>query len=411
MGEAADACVVGGGPAGLMAAEVLARAGHRVILADAMPSVGRKFLLAGKGGLNLTHAEPLPAFTARYGAEAERFAGLLADFGPQALRDWAAGLGIETFVGTSGRVFPAAFKAAPLLRAWVRRLRELGVQFLPRHRWQGFAEDGALRFATPDGERRIAARATILALGGASWPRLGADGGWVAILSGWGCAVTPLRPANCGFLASWSAPLAAHAGTPLKNIALHFGERVARGEMVISADGIEGGAVYALSAPLRDAIDRDGQALALLDLKPDLDLAAITQRLAKPRGRLSLSNWLRKSVNLTPAAVAVLREGAAPGSLDHPATLAQRIKAAPLRLSGVRPLAEAISTAGGLAFAEVDEQLMLTRRPGVFAAGEMLDWEAPTGGYLLTGCFASGRQAGLGASAWLLKTGKSSAIS
>ncbi|HLN24478.1 MAG TPA: TIGR03862 family flavoprotein [Patescibacteria group bacterium] len=401
MTERNSVCVVGGGPAGLMAAEVLSAGGARVTLCDAMPSVGRKFLLAGKGGLNLTHSEPLPAFTARFGDKAERFAGLFADFGPDALRAWSAGLGIDTFVGTSGRVFPAEFKAAPLLRAWVRRLRILGVQFRPRHRWTGFAEDGALCFDTPNGEQRLTADATVLALGGGSWPQLGSTGGWVALAEGLGLRVEPLKPANSGFVTAWSPFMAAHFGTPLKNVALSFGGQRIKGEMVLSEYGLEGGAVYALSAALREGIARDGQAVLSIDIKPDLSEAALVERLSKPRGRLSMSNSLRKSINLVPAAVALLREGADAADLADPVRLARRIKAVPVTLTACRPLAEAISTAGGIAFDELDEQLMARRRPGLFIAGEMLDWEAPTGGYLLTGCFATGSRAGQGALRWL----------
>ncbi len=394
-------CVIGGGPAGLMAAETAARGGGRVILCDAMPSVGRKFLLAGRGGLNLTHSEPLADFTLRYGAQAALFGRLFADFGPTELRAWAAELGVDTFVGTSGRVFPAEFKAAPLLRAWVRRLRDLGVAFRTRQRWSGFAEDGALRFLSDDGEWQMRPGATILALGGGSWPRLGSDGGWIRSLRSIGCRISPLRPSNCGFLVAWSAHMKPHFGHPLKAVALSFGERRLRGEAMLTDYGIEGGAVYALSAALRDAVRRDGGAILTIDLKPDLDEAALRERLERPHGRQSLSNRLRKAVNLTPAAVALLRETAAPADLASPGRLAGAIKALPIPLHGVRPLAEAISSAGGLCFDELDDGLMVRRRPGLFAAGEMLDWEAPTGGYLLTGCFATGRRAGHGALRWL----------
>lgn len=404
------AVVIGGGPAGLMAAEVISAQANRqngieVAVYDAMPSVGRKFLLAGKGGLNLTHSEPLPAFTARYGVHRDRFARLLADFGPDQLRSWAAGLGISTFIGTSGRVFPDEFKAAPLMRAWVRRLRAQGVAFHPRHRWTGFAPDGSPVFMTPDGEITAQADAILLALGGGSWARLGSDGAWIGPLSALGCHITPLRPANCGFLAEWTAHMQPHFGHPLKNIALSIGPHRVRGEAMITAYGIEGGAVYALSAWLRDAVEdaaASGQPATLhLDLKPDLDHAALLARLSKPCGRLSLSNWLRKAVGLTPAAVAVLRETTPPERLQNPADLCPAIKDVCLPLTAPRPMDEAISTAGGLAWDELDDALMLRRRPGLFCAGEMLDWEAPTGGYLLTGCFSTGWRAGKSLIDWL----------
>jgi len=396
-----DICVVGGGPAGLMAAETAVLGGARVVVCDSMPSVGRKFLLAGRGGLNLTHSEAMSAFVLRYGERAGLFQSLLAEFGPIELRAWAADLGIETFVGTSGRVFPAEFKAAPLLRAWIRRLRALGVVFHTRWHWSGFVDDGRLCFATPEGQRSLRSDATILALGGGSWPHLGSDGGWIAPLQKIGCQVHPLKPSNCGFLINWTSHMAPHFGCPLKAIAVTFGPRHLRGEIMLTDYGIEGGAVYALSAALRDAIARDGAAQVMIDLKPDLDDKAVRDRLDKARGRLSLSNWLRKSINLTPAAVALLRESTEKEDLTSPERLTHRIKNLPITLTGVRPLAEAISSAGGLCFSELNDDLMVRRRPGLFAAGEMLDWEAPTGGYLLTGCFATGRRAGHGALRWL----------
>lgn len=396
-------CVVGGGPAGLMAAETAAGGGARVIVCDAMPSVGRKFLLAGRGGLNLTHSEPRDAFISRYGTHADVFTGLLDEFGPEDLRAWARSLGIETFIGSSGRVFPSEFKAAPLLRAWVRRLRDLNVVFRPRHRWQGFAEDGALVFLSPQGEWRLAPDATVLAMGGGSWPHLGSDGGWIAPLRSIGCRIDPLRPSNCGFLVTWTDHMVPHFGQPLKAIALTFGGHRLRGEATLTEYGIEGGAIYPLSAALRNAIAADGRAVLMVDLKPDLSEETLVERLTRPRGRLSLSNWLRKTVNLTSTAVALLRETVPAESLTRPASVARAIKAVPLPLHGTRPLAEAISSAGGLSFDEVNGDLMLRRRPGLFAAGEMLDWEAPTGGYLLTGCFATGRHAALGAVRWLTR--------
>ncbi|MBI2236713.1 MAG: TIGR03862 family flavoprotein [Magnetospirillum sp.] len=380
--------IIGGGPAGLMAAEMLAGRGHAVHLFDAMPSVGRKFLLAGKGGMNLTHAEPLGRFTTRYGERADAFASLLAAFGPEQVRAWAAGLGIDTFVGSSGRVFPADFKAAPLLRAWLRRLRELGVTFHMRHRWLGW-RDGALRFAAPAGEVLASPAATVLALGGASWPQLGSDGGWVSLF---GVEVVPLKPANCGFDVAWSEHFRSRfAGQPLKAVALSFGGRTVRGEAMISDAGIEGGAVYTLSAALRDA----GEPTLFIDLKPDWSLDKLTAALARPRGSRSLATHLHRTTGLDGVALGLARE------LLGANITVEALKALPLRLKGPRPIAEAISTAGGIRFEALDDRLMLNSRPGVFAAGEMLDWEAPTGGYLLTGCFATGRRAGLGAAEWL----------
>jgi len=386
--------IVGGGPAGLMAAEIAARAGARVNVFEHMPSLGRKLLMAGRGGLNLTHSEPFDAFISRYGEAADFMAPLLTAFPPQALIDWCEGLGQTTFIGTSGRVFPRAMKASPLLRAWIARLNELGVQITTRAEWTGWNVDGALSFA--DGTVH-AADATILALGGASWPRLGADGGWASLLSD--IEIASLRPANCGFTVGWSAVLRdRHAGTPLKRIAITFGDRTVRGEAVITQDGIEGGAIYALSAALRDAIARDGSARLQIDLRPDLSADALAKRLEKSRGGASLSNHLRKQANLSPVAVALVQEALHTG-VDTP--LAQLIKAIPVRLTAPFGLARAISTAGGIARHEVNEHLMLRRRPGLFVAGEMIDWEAPTGGYLLQGCMATGVAAGQGSVDWL----------
>lgn len=371
-----------------MAAERLAAAGCEVTLYDRMPSPARKFLLAGRGGLNLTHSEPLDRFAARYGAAAEALAPHLHAFPPEALRAWAASLGQETFVGSSGRVFPAAFKATPLLRAWLARLASSGVMFRPHHRWTGWT-GRALGFETPGGPVLVEADVTVLALGGASWPRLGSDGAWVAAL---GIPVAPLRPANCGFLCAWSDIFRArHEGRPLKRVAAHFGGRVVRGEAVVTADGIEGGAIYALSAPLREAIAVQGEAVLELDLRPDLDRNELVARLGGPG--VSTANALRRA-GLDPTAASLVREQ------DHGRALPDRIKSARLRLTGTRPIARAISTAGGVPFAALDG-LMLRARPGVFLAGEMLDWEAPTGGYLLQACFSTGRAAGDQAAAWL----------
>lgn len=385
--------IIGGGPAGLMAAEKLAEAGFLVDLYDAMPSVGRKFLLAGKGGLNLTHSEPLPRFISRFGKDAERFTPWLEAFGPEQLRAWAAGLGVETFVGTSGRVFPLEFKSAPLMRAWVRRLRQLGVRFHANCKLLRFNESNGLELIGKEGEFTIQPDAALLAMGGASWPRLGSDGGWAGLLKGIGCLLAPFRPANCGFLVGWSSYMQPHFGSPLKTVALTFQGRRLKGEALIADYGIEGSAIYALSAALRDAIEADGEAILSLDLKPDLPLEAVHEKLSRPRGRLSLSNWLRKALGLSPVAIALIHECGAP--------TAESLKALPLRLTGTRPIAEAISTAGGLCFEELDGNFMLTRRPGLFAAGEMLDWEAPTGGYLLTGCISQGVSAAKGIENWL----------
>ncbi len=376
--------VIGGGPAGLMAAEVLGGAGCAVTVYERMPTVGRKLLMAGRGGLNLTHSEPREAFLSRYGEARGWLMPMLDAFPPSALRAWCESLGEETFVGSSGRVFPRSFKASPLLRAWLRRLASLGVRIETRHRWRGWDD--------------VAADATVLALGGASWPRLGSDASWVDILRERGVVISPLRPANCGFEVDWSDHLRERfAGQPLKRIALSFGAQRVRGEAMITAHGLEGGAVYALSAALREAILRDGRAVVSVDLLPDLDEADITRRLAEPRGARSLSTILRR-IGLSPAAVALLRESRLGTTA---AELAARIKSAPVIVVAARPIERAISTAGGIARAEVDESLMLKRVPGVFVAGEMLDWEAPTGGYLLQATFATAVAAAHGVMAYL----------
>jgi uncharacterized flavoprotein (TIGR03862 family) len=388
-----------------MAAEVLARAGVKVTVYDGMPSLGRKFLLAGRGGLNLTHSEPLDRFLARYGEIDPLLRGAIEHLPPEALRAWAEALGQETFVGSSGRVFPKAMKASPLLRAWLRRLGDLGVRFALRHRWLGWSDDGALRFAQGERDVLVKADAIVLALGGASWPRLGSDASWTELLAARGAAIAPLAPSNCGFTVAWSEAMQRSEGAPLKRIALAFGGRSVRGEAVITRDGLEGGAVYALSAPLRDAIARDGGAKLDVDLRPDIDAAALAGKLAAPRGKQSLSNVLRKALKLPPAATALLHEATtaqgrplASLSADE---LAALIKAVPVRLTGVQPVAAAISTAGGLRFDALDAHFMLKALPGVFAAGEMLDWEAPTGGYLLQACFSTGVAAAEGALRWL----------
>jgi uncharacterized flavoprotein (TIGR03862 family) len=399
--------VIGGGPAGLMAAETARAAGVEVDLYDAMGSVGRKFLLAGKGGLNLTHGEAPDRFVARYGTRQAEIGRWLAAFDAAALRAWAAELGVETFVGSSGRVFPQDLKAAPLLRRWVRRVRDAGVDFHMHHRWLGWQADGALRFATPQGERMIHAGATILALGGASWPQLGSDGGWVAPLQGAGVDIAPLQPANCGFELDWSDHLRSRfAGAPLKPVVAHWVDRhgMARsrqGEFVLSEYGIEGSLVYAIGAGLREQIAACGEARLMLDLVPGYTQAALADRLATPRGKHSIGDWLRRRAGLDAAKCALVFELTDQATRADPRALAARLKALPLRLRAPRPVVEAISTAGGVRLEALDETLMLRDRAGVFCAGEMLDWEAPTGGYLLTACFASGLLAGRGAARWL----------
>jgi hypothetical protein len=365
--------VIGGGPAGLMAAEVLAQEGVRVEVYDAMPSVGRKFLMAGKGGMNITHAEAFGDFLARYGARRDDIEPLLRSFPPEALREWIHGLGIETFVGTSGRVFPAGMKAAPLLRAWLHRLRERGVRFHARHRWCGWDGHGELRFVTPDGERSVNADALVLALGGGSWPQLGSDGAWVSLLAQRGIAIAPLRPANCGFDVRWSTHFRERfAGEPLKSVAATFGDIRKQGECVITEHGIEGGLIYALSAALRDEIDRSGHATLHLDLLPDLSSQRVQDEVAHPRASRSLSSHLQSRLGLKGVKANLLREALDAEQMHDPALLARTIKALPLRLVEARPLVEAISSAGGVAFEALDERLMLKQMPGVFCAGEML---------------------------------------
>lgn len=396
--------IIGGGPAGLMAAEVLGQAGVNVDLYDAMPSVGRKFLLAGVGGMNITHAEDYAAFVSRYAERAGDLRPLLDAFSPDSLREWIHGLGIDTFVGSSGRVFPSDMKAAPLLRAWLKRLRESGVQLHTRQRWLGWDEHGALRIAGPQGETQVEADATLLALGGGSWARLGSDGAWVPLLQNRGIAIAPLQPANCGFeVAGWSEHLREKfAGAPLKTVSLELpGEAPRKGEFVLTATGIEGSLVYALSAPIRNTINRDGAATVLLDLLPDRTLTQIASALARPRGSQSMAKHLHRQLKLDGVKAALLRELTDATTFQAPQALAAAIKALPIRLVRPRPLDEAISSAGGVPFEELDEGLMLRRLPGVFCAGEMLDWEAPTGGYLLTACFASGRAAAEGMLRWL----------
>ena len=405
--------VIGAGPAGLMAAEVLAQGGARVTIYERMPSAGRKFLLAGRGGLNLTHSEELSSFLSRYGAAAPRLRAAIEAFPPAAVRAWCEGLGQDTFVGTSGRVFPKAFKTSPLLRAWLRRLAGAGVELKLRHHWIGWDARGETTFDTPQGRVAVHADAFVLALGGASWPRLGADGGWVDALAADGIAVAPLRPANCGFLADWSDVFRDRfEGLPLKRIELTFDGQSVRGEAIITRQGLEGGGIYALSAPLREAIAVSGEAVLHIALRPDLSAAELLRRLEAPRRKQSLSTFLRKTVNLSPPAIGLLHEAIAStperfAEMDAPG-LAGLINAVPVRLVGTAPLDRAISTAGGISFDEVDAALMLRKKPSVFVAGEMLDWEAPTGGYLLQASFATGVAAARGALAWLARADQGS---
>ncbi|QCP51166.1 TIGR03862 family flavoprotein [Trinickia violacea] len=408
--ESPFVAVVGAGPAGLMAAEVLSRAGVRVDVFDAMPSAGRKFLLAGIGGMNITHSEPLDAFVGRYGARRATLAPLIDRFGPVALREWVHGLGIGTFVGSSGRVFPTEMKAAPLLRAWLHRLREAGVRLHMRHRWIGWNDAPSreaphtLRFDTPEGERIVQADAVVLATGGGSWPRLGSDGAWVPLLEARGVEVAPLKPSNCGFDANWSAFFQERfAGQPVKSVAIGLvsgddgdAPPFRQGEFIVTQTGIEGSLVYALSAPIRDAIAADGEVTIWLDLAPGWSAQRVADELMRPRGARSMSSHLQSKLHITGVKLGLLRECLSKDAFADLERLARAIKALPLRLTGVKPIDEAISSAGGVAFEALDANLMAERLPGVFCAGEMLDWEAPTGGYLLTACFASGAAAGCG---------------
>ena len=395
--------IIGAGPSGLIAAERLAQAGHRVTIFDRMPSPARKFLLAGRGGLNLTHSEPLDLFLTRYRSAREWLEPAIRAFPPDELRAWADELGADSFVGSSGRIFPRAMKASPLLRAWLQRLQAQGVSLAAGQLWTGWDDHGALTFRSRDGsDEHIQADATLLALGGASWPRLGSDGGWMPVLAARGVGIAPLQPANSGFTVDWSPTMRERfAGAPLKRVVIRHGERQATGEAMIDAGGLEGGAVYALSGPLRETILREGKAAITLDLRPDIEIARLSERLANRRKGETLSNHLRKAAGLSPAAIAVLRESAPDGLPQEPEALAALIKAAPLTLTGIAPIERAISSAGGIQATEIDEGFMLKAVPGVFVAGEMLDWEAPTGGYLLQGCFSTGVAAAAGMARWL----------
>jgi uncharacterized flavoprotein (TIGR03862 family) len=401
----ADIAVVGAGPAGLMAAEVLASAGHRVTVYDRMASPARKFLMAGRGGLNLTHSEALETFLSRYsGSAASVVREAIAQFPPSQMIDWAHSLGIETFVGSSGRVFPKAMKASPLLRAWLKRLDALGVTLKTRHTWRGFTDDGGITFEKPDGDTLIVRPdAAILALGGASWPKLGSDGSWVHPFSAAGIPVMPLQASNAGVGVPWSAHMMKHSGTALKRIAITVADDTVRGEAVITRRGLEGGAVYALSPRLREAL-AGGSASVSIDLRPDETIAGLTVRLGKPRGKMSVANYLRKTVALPPAAIALVREAAGGAPLaSEPGALAARLKSVVLPVTSMAGLERAISTAGGVASTAIDRTFRIIARPGTFVAGEMLDWDAPTGGYLLQATFATGAAAGKGALKWIAR--------
>ncbi len=402
--------VIGGGPAGLMSAEVLIRGGVQVDLYDSMPSVGRKFLVAGKGGLNLTHSEPREQFLSRYGDRRAQLESLLDQFGPEDLRRWVHELGVETFVGTSARVFPVGMKTAPILRAWLLRLRKAEVTFHTRHKWCGWNDDGSLRFETPEGEVTVSPAAVVLALGGGSWSRLGSTGAWVPLLTERGIKVAPLKPSNCGFDVAWSGHFRTRfEGFPLKPVIISFTDSKGntfrkQGEFVITATGVEGSLIYAFSAQLRDEIEASGSAVIKLDLAPGWSQQRLVERLSQPRGSRTLSGHLEKATKIKGVKAGLLREFVPKENFSDPEYLAAAIKELSIPLIAPRPLDEAISSAGGILFEELDEHLMIRSIPGVFCAGEMLDWEAPTGGYLLTACFASGRAAGLGVLAWFDST-------
>lgn len=393
--------IVGAGPAGLMAAEVLVQSGLKPVLYDAMPTPARKFLMAGKSGLNLSHNEPLDHFLTRYGAGQERLATAVRAFGAGAIQAWALDLGVETFVGSSGRIFPTSFKASPLLRAWLKRLQDKGATLIPRHRFRDWADDDALIFDTPNGEKSVKADAVLMALGGPSWPKLGSDAAWVPAFRRRGIEIRSFRPANCGFDVAWSDYFRDRfEGEPVKNVRLSFAGQSTQGDFVVSQTGVEGSAVYTLSATLRDDIERRGQAILHIDLCPDRSQSALIAALEKPRGKKSLSTHLKRATGLQGVKAGLLRECLDTNIFDDPTKLAAAIKALPLKLDDPRPIGEAISSAGGVAFEALDKHLMVKSRPGLFCAGEMIDWEAPTGGYLLTACFAQGRQAAHGILEW-----------
>ena len=392
--------IIGAGPSGLFAAEHLATHGHQITVYDQMPTPARKFLLAGRGGLNLTHSEPLSTFTNRYGPATNFLTPILQAFPPTALTEWCENLGQPTFTGTSGRIFPQEMKAAPLLRAWLRRLADIGVQFAPHHQWLGWSQNNQLRFATPAGEIQITPKATLLALGGASWPRMGSNAAWVPILQARQIPIIPLRPTNCGILVPWSETFKTRfAGIPLKRIAISIGQETKKGEAIITAQGLEGGAIYALSAPIRHALDKNETATIHMDLRPDIALPALAEKTNIPRGSRSLSNFLRQSANLSPVAIGLIHEALLTTQTTN---LAALIKSLPITITGTQPIARAISTSGGISLEAIDENLMLRAIPGTFAAGEMLDWEAPTGGYLLQACFSTGLAAARGIQNYLM---------
>ncbi len=394
--------IIGGGPAGLMAAEVVSAQGAKVDLYDSMPSPGRKFLMAGKGGLNITHSEPFEQFVSRYGKRRAQIEPLLKTFGPAKLRQWVHGFGIETFVGTSGRVFPAGMKASPLLRAWLKRLTASGVTFHLRHKWTGWLPDKSLKFATPEGEKLIKPDATVLAPGGGSWSRLGSDGAWVPWLEQAGVRVEALKPSNCGFDVDWSPHFRERFdGHPVKSVVLSFGSFRQQGEFIVTKEGLEGSLIYAASALIRDEISARGKAVIWLDMTPDRSLEWLIEKLSKPRSSRTMASHLEKTVGIKGVKAGLLREFVAQEDFANVGRLASAIKALPIPLIAARPLDEAISTAGGVMFESLDEYLMIRSMPGVFCAGEMLDWEAPTGGYLLTACIASGYMAGMGVLKWL----------
>lgn len=393
--------IIGGGPAGLMAAEVLSQSGAKIDLYDSMPSLGRKLLMAGKSGLNLTHSEPYEIFITRYGSKQAQMLKHLQHFKPDDLMAWAKVLKVETFVGSSGRVFPKEMKASPLLRAWLQRLQAGGVSFHPRHRWSGWRGQH-LVFDSPDGLVKIKPDATVLALGGASWPKLGSRGEWVTWLEQCGIEVIPFRPANCGFIVNWSKYFSEKfQGQPLKSVVISFKNFKRQGEFIVTKTGVEGSLIYTASAMLRDEIESTGSAILRLDLAPHLSKTKLLMALARPRGSRSMSSHIKKTVGIQGVKLGLLYEFIAKEDFDDYEKLAEAIKAICVPLTAATPLATAISSAGGVAFTELDEHLMLKKMPGVFCAGEMLDWEAPTGGYLLTACFATGKTAGKGALGWL----------